>query len=280
MGESKLCPLKEINLTNIQLSDKAGVKLLSSLSVGLGKKMAGYEKITSLALANNELGPATGHLLKEVLWGERSGGCTLRYLDLSSNVDLHGGDIALAIRRNESLTSLDIRNIPSANTDSVFTSIGNLLLQEDCQCRLGFLSCDAFQVTAEQEALTLLGEDEAWEIPAGNVSGAHFEMLGVGPALGRTLTREDQRPGAEPVVVLSHGLWQSRFGGDPGILGRTVALAEGRRSTRTVVGVMPAGHRPLEPSWQAWVPWRRDPSDEEAWSHMYGLRLHARLAPG
>ena len=136
--EAKICPINELILNNIQLNDKAGAKLLSSLSQGLANKNSGYEKITSLCLANNELGSTTGHLLKEVLWGERSGGCTLRYLDLSSNVDLHGGDIALAIRRNESLTSLDIRNIPSANTDSVFTSIGSLLLQEGCLCRLGF----------------------------------------------------------------------------------------------------------------------------------------------
>ena len=71
-----------------------------------------------------------------------------------------GHDIALAIRRNESLTSLDIRNIPGANTDSVFNSIGSFLLQEECQCRLGFLSCDAFQVTPSQTELVYSKEKE------------------------------------------------------------------------------------------------------------------------
>ena len=152
--ESKACPLSELNLSNIQLNDKAGAKLLSSLSVGLGKKNNGYDKITSLSLAGNELGDSTGHMLKEVLWGERAP-CVLRFLDLSSNVDMSGHDIALAIRRNESLTSLDIRSIPSANTDSVFSSIGSFLLQEECQCRLGFFSCDAFRVAKDQLDLCL-----------------------------------------------------------------------------------------------------------------------------
>ena len=106
----------------------------------MGSKASGYDKITSLCLASNELGSATGHLLKEVLWGERAP-CALQTLDLSQNVELTGGDLALALRRNESLTSIDLRGIPSANTDSVYNSIGALLLQAECQCRLGFLSC-------------------------------------------------------------------------------------------------------------------------------------------
>ena len=154
--ESKTCPLNELVLNNIQLNDKAGAKLLSSLSQGLGTKASGYEKITSLCLANNELGAQTGHLLKEVLWGERAP-CVLKYLDLHSNVDLAGHDIAFAIRRNESLTSIDLRGIPSANTDSVFTTIGTLLLQDECQCRLGLFACDAFRVQAEQTELVLDG---------------------------------------------------------------------------------------------------------------------------
>ena len=66
--------------------------------------------------------PESGALLKELLWGERAP-CMLKYLDLSGNPDLSGQDIALAVRRNSSLTSLDIRNIPSFNEDSVFKSI-------------------------------------------------------------------------------------------------------------------------------------------------------------
>ena len=64
--ESKLCPLEEINLTNVQLSDKAGAKLLTAFSAGMSKRTMGYEKITSLSLARNQLADATGALLKEL----------------------------------------------------------------------------------------------------------------------------------------------------------------------------------------------------------------------
>ena len=144
--ESKICPLSEIVLSNMQLNDKAGAKLLSSLSQGLANKNSGYEKITSLCLANNELGSQRP---------SAQGGAVGRARAVRAQVPrpaqqrrIAGHDIALAIRRNESLTSLDIRNIPSANTDSVFTSIGSLLLQDECECRLGLLSCDAFQVSS------------------------------------------------------------------------------------------------------------------------------------
>jgi predicted permease len=57
------------------------------------------------------------------------------------------------------------------------------------------------------------------------VSGNFFSVLGVGPALGRVLVPEDDRvPGASPVAVLSYGYWQSRFGADPGVVGRKISL--------------------------------------------------------
>jgi len=68
------------------------------------------------------------------------------------------------------------------------------------------------------------------------VSASTFPMLGVPPLLGRVFTAEEDRPGAEPVVVLGNRLWRDRFAADAGIVGRTVAI-EGTRYT--VVGVMP-----------------------------------------
>ncbi len=69
------------------------------------------------------------------------------------------------------------------------------------------------------------------------VSSDYFSLLGVKPELGRVFTRDEDKPGAAPVIVLSHGLWQRRFGGDPGIIGREIDL--GGKST--VIGIMPAG---------------------------------------
>ncbi len=69
------------------------------------------------------------------------------------------------------------------------------------------------------------------------VSGNYFELLGVRPVLGRMLRdEEDRKPLANPVVVLSYGCWKRRFGGDPGLVGRTI-LINGRRFS--VVGVAP-----------------------------------------
>ena len=166
--DSKECPLRELNLSNIQLNDKAGAKFLSSLSQGLGKKMPGYEKITSLSLASNELGKTTGSMLKELLWGERAP-CMLKFIDLSGNLTLDGYDTALAIKRNISLTSVDLRNIPSANTEQIYSFLGSFLLHEECQCRLGFLSCDAFQLVHDQTDLTL--KDLKIELHAGTNEG-------------------------------------------------------------------------------------------------------------
>ena len=69
------------------------------------------------------------------------------------------------------------------------------------------------------------------------VSSDYFSALGVKPELGRVFTRDEDKPGASPVIILSHGLWQRRFGGDPGIIGREIDL--GGKST--VIGIMPAG---------------------------------------
>jgi len=71
------------------------------------------------------------------------------------------------------------------------------------------------------------------------VSGEWFGLLGVRPAIGRALAAEDNRAlGGHPVAVLSHGYWQRRFAGDPGVLGRTVKL---NGAAFTIVGVAPPG---------------------------------------
>jgi putative ABC transport system permease protein len=65
-----------------------------------------------------------------------------------------------------------------------------------------------------------------------------FGALRVRAAIGRTYTNDEDKPGANPVVTLSHGLWQRRFGGDPNIIGRALTLND---HGYTVVGVMPQG---------------------------------------
>jgi putative ABC transport system permease protein len=69
------------------------------------------------------------------------------------------------------------------------------------------------------------------------VSADYFPLLRVKPVLGRVFTRDEDKPGAASVILISYGLWQRRFGGDPGIIGREINLG----GKTTVVGVLPAG---------------------------------------
>jgi len=69
------------------------------------------------------------------------------------------------------------------------------------------------------------------------VTADYFPLLRVKPVLGRVFTREEDKPGAADVVLISYGLWQRRFGGDPNIIGREVNLG----GKTTVIGIMPPG---------------------------------------
>lgn len=115
------------------------------------------------------------------------------------------------------------------------------------------------------------------------VSADYFKTLGVTPMLGRAfLDEEDRTPGTHPVVLLGHGLWQRRFGADPGVLGRTVLV---ERVPLTVVGVMPKGFRGLTGTGEMWTPLAMVPTLtgiprrlEMAQAHW--LNVAGRLAPG
>jgi putative ABC transport system permease protein len=89
---------------------------------------------------------------------------------------------------------------------------------------------------ASGETMTWTSNEGAEPIQVVHVTPNTFQFLGVPPLLGRAIAPDDARPDAPRVAVLSHGAWRTRFGGDPGVLGRTVLLNE---EPRTIVGVMP-----------------------------------------
>ncbi|MGH9838192.1 MAG: ADOP family duplicated permease [Blastocatellia bacterium] len=70
------------------------------------------------------------------------------------------------------------------------------------------------------------------------VSGGYFTGLGVQPVLGRAITDEDDKPGAAPVVLLSHSYWQERFAADPAVIGQSLKL---NQQSFTIIGVTPPG---------------------------------------
>ncbi len=110
----------------------------------------------------------------------------------------------------------------------------------------GFLGRN-FTVTSASDAERLLGVSVTPEL---------FPMLGVDPILGRHFTADEAAPpGLESVVILTHGLWQRHFGGDPSIVGQGVIINE---RARTVIGVMPPGFKFPERS-ELYMPLRLDP---------------------
>ncbi len=98
--------------------------------------------------------------------------------------------------------------------------------------------------------MTLTGDGSAERVLAGAATADFFPLLGIQPALGRNFTREEDTPNGPKAVILGHGLWQSRFGGDPSVLDRRVTLNE---QSYAVVGILPAGFQYPEP-FQLWTP--------------------------
>jgi len=123
-----------------------------------------------------------------------------------------------------------------------------------------------------------LGDPE--ELRGGLVSFDHFQVLGVSPSMGRGFTPEDEVPGRGQVVILSHGLWERRFGADPDILGRTISVGEGEGAGRIVVGVMPPEYRPIYESWQLWVPFQIDTDNFPDFAGTASLHLLGRVGEG
>jgi len=99
--------------------------------------------------------------------------------------------------------------------------------------------------------ITLTHAAEAEALRGEVVAGAYFSALGIAPAAGRLLPRDDSRPDAERVAVIGHGLWSRRFGADPGVVGRTIHL---NAVPYTVAGVLPRGFRGLSGAADVWVP--------------------------
>jgi putative ABC transport system permease protein len=127
--------------------------------------------------------------------------------------------------------------------------------------------------------MALTGAGPAERIVSGAVTADFFPLLGVQPALGRNFTPEEDTPNGPKAVILGHGLWQSRFGGDADVLGRTITLNE---QSYTVVGILPA--RFLYPEqFQLWTPLalgERGGTFVSYGEGMWLLKAIARLKPG
>jgi putative ABC transport system permease protein len=110
------------------------------------------------------------------------------------------------------------------------------------------------------------------------VSPNYFSVFGASPQLGRAFLAGEDRQGHDHVLILSHGLWERRFGADPSIVGRTVRL---NREDYVVAGVMPADFRLLGFAPQLWAPLTLTAADRAPNARKNrSLYLFARLVPG
>jgi len=129
-----------------------------------------------------------------------------------------------------------------------------------------------------RNSYNLTGFGEAERIPTAQVSADLFSVLRVNAAIGRVFTNEEDKPGATPVVVLGHSLWQRRFGGQPNIINQVLTF---NGKGYTVIGVMPQGFQYPSRA-DMWVPVGQLSGDPN-WQHRDnhpGLFAVARLKPG
>jgi putative ABC transport system permease protein len=108
---------------------------------------------------------------------------------------------------------------------------------------------------AAGRSATLTGVGDAMRLGVQAISADFFPLLRVAPMSGRSINEDDDRPNAPPVAVISHQLWQTRFGGDRGLVGRFIQLND---IPTQVVGVMPPRFRFVYQDIDAWVPLQLD----------------------
>jgi len=126
------------------------------------------------------------------------------------------------------------------------------------------------------ESFNLTGTGDPERLEGRRVSANLFPLLGVEPQLGRVFTVAEDQPGAQRVVLLSYGLWQRRFGGDPSIVGKPLTL---NGESYVATGVMPARFQFPSSEDDVWVPIAFRPQ-EAANRNRHYLEVLARLKPG
>jgi putative ABC transport system permease protein len=137
----------------------------------------------------------------------------------------------------------------------------------------------AFEAMAghAQRTVDMTGVGEPVRLFAAVVSPTFFDLLGIRIAHGRGFRSDEDVVGRHRVVVLSHGLWQRAFGGDPGAVGRTISLSG---SPHEIVGVLPATFEFPDRTVDLWVPLTLTGGPQAPSRGNHFLSVYARLKPG
>lgn len=203
--------------------------------------------------------------------------------------------IALGIGANTTVFSVInavlLKSLPYKDTRSLVLVWGDARNQENLRKHNQVSATDIADIRSQSSVFEdvatysgwypiMSGDSEAERIPAIQVGDGFFKIMKGQPLLGRTFTKEEQEDGKDFVIVLSYGLWQRRFGGDPSVVGKSISL-NGR--PYNIVGVMGSDFHPLpstlvSPEGQFYRP-VAETYDDAARSARH-LRAIARLKPG
>ena len=138
-----------LNLSDLDVSDKSVKELLRRMRLGKQVVEGPYGQVSALHLAAAEIGREGLASMQELLMSQT---CALSSLDLS-RTQVDGWTLVQALRGNSSLTSLDVRRVPSIG--NVLQQMGDMLLQKGGICRIGYVRCDAYEVLEGEKVLNL-----------------------------------------------------------------------------------------------------------------------------
>ena len=170
-----------------------------------------------------------------------------------------GGDRIVEIEMRDSAGSQDERRI----------------LHDFLTWRRDARSVEELGAFRTQQRHLVLGDARPEPVTVAEISASAFRLTSVPPLMGRPLLESDEQPGAPPVVLLGHSVWQGRFAGRADIVGQTVRLG---RTSATVVGVMPEGYAfPI--NHKLWTPLQLRPAGYSPLEGA-GVRVFGRVAPG
>ena len=223
--------------TSVLVADRAAegrrtFAKVSWLDVKLGLRMfAKYPGLSLVAVAGMAVAIAIG-----------AGYFSIVGIFLDSKVPIEGGDRVVVIKNRQVFGGAAVRTGRLGEPGAT----GEDLLQWREQVK-SVAELSAFR----DDKRNLITEDGLTQVVrVATMTASGLQLTRVPALVGRTLLAEDERPGAQPVVVIGHELWQRRFNGDAGVLGRTVRLDD---TVHTIVGVMPEGFAfPILHG--AWVP--------------------------
>jgi putative ABC transport system permease protein len=188
--------------------------------------------------------------------------------------------LALGIGANTAIFSVVnavlLRPLPYPDPERLVTLRSNQSLPDLDDIKAQSQAFESFG-GAVMQAQDFTGEAEPLQVQAALVNADLFKALGAKAAIGRTISDDEDRFGGEPVVVLSHAFWQRHFGGEPGVIGKTMPLSG---NNYTIIGVMPADFTMPRESADVWAAVRVANPIAAQFRGVHFLRTYFRLKPG